>query len=574
MKFEKFCNYLERLENTSSKKKMASIIAEMYKDADKSEMKMISYMALGNIGPQFEHITTDMAESMIVNSIAMAAGKEPDNVKKDLREKGDVGVLAAEIVSTQKKNKFRKYFDHKSPSVKDVYDVIRKLAGISGKGSQEKKQKTLAAILLAVNKKGRLYATRLIAGTMRMGVGDMTLLEGLSEAYDIEKEDLESAYYKCSDVGHVAETAKKSGVDGLKRMKVSINSPLMSMLAQRVDKLETIKDKMPDKISVEEKYDGERVQVHKKGNDIKLFSRRLSDVTNQFPDIVEQVNKLIGRKSVILDGEAVAYDFKKKEYRKFQELMQRRRKYDIEEYTEKVPVKYMVFDIIYDNGKSLLNKNYSERRKKLEKIVKKRKYMAAAGRITTKNMEELEDFFDDCIERGLEGIICKNPKSSYQPGARKWSWIKWKKEYASEMADTFDLVVVGGFSGKGKRKGTYGALLCAAYNKDKDVFQTFTKVGTGFSDKELKKMKKKFKSAESKKKPARVESEMKPDQWFEPSFVLEVSGAEITRSKVHTAGRKEGKGLALRFPKFKRWRNDKKPEQATTVNEIKQMAEK
>jgi len=572
MKFDKFCDYLERLENTSSKKKMASIIAEMYKYADKSEAKMISYMTLGMIGPDSEHITTDMAESMILSSISLASGNESGKVKKEYRKKGDLGSLAESEISGGK-NKFKKYFNAKSPSVKDIYDGMRKLAGISGKGSQEKKQKTLAGILLSAGKKGKRYATRLAAGTMRMGVGDMTLIDGMSKAYKIPEEQLEAAYYKHSDIGQVAETAAKGGLKGLKKAKVSFSAPIMSMLAQRVKKIETISEKIPGKISVEEKYDGERIQAHKKGKSVRLFSRRLTDITDQFPDVRKQVENLKAH-SAILDGEGVGYDFKKNKYLKFQKLMQRRRKYDVDEYAAKIPVRYCIFDILYLKGKSLLKEKYAKRRKLLEKTVKKGKYITPAGRIVTDKIEKLEDFFNNCLENGLEGVVCKNPKSTYQPGARKWSWIKWKKEYASEMEDTFDLVVVGGFSGKGKRRGTYGALLCAAYNKDKDVFQTFTKVGTGFSDKELEKMKKKFKYTGSKKKPARVESGLKPDRWFEPSFVLEVSGAEITRSKVHTAAKKDGKGLALRFPRFKRWRKDKKPEQATTVREIKKMAEK
>jgi DNA ligase-1 len=569
MKFDRFCDYLEKLENTSSKLKMASIIADMYREARPHEMKMISYMTLGNIGPESEHLTTDMAESMILTSIALASGKDAGKLKKDYKKMGDLGLLAESEVKGGK-NPFKKYFSVKSPSVKDVYEGMRKLAEITGAGSQEKKQKTLAAILLSVGRKGRRYATRLAAGTMRMGVGDMTLIDGLSKAYKIPEEEIEAAYYKCSDIGHIAETTGKGGRKGLKSVRVSLNSPIMSMLAQRVNRIETIKEKMPAGISVEEKYDGERIQAHKKGRNVQLFSRRLTEITDQFPDVVKQVRKL-KVKSVILDGEAVAYDFKNKKYMRFQKLMQRRRKYDIEEYAEKIPVKYSVFDILYDNGKQMLNKKYSERRKRLENVVKKMEYIAPAGRIITEKIEELEDFFNDCLERGLEGVLCKNPESVYQPGARKWSWIKWKKEYASELADTFDLVVVGAFRGRGKRSGTYGALLCAVYNKKKDVFQTFTKVGTGFTDKELSGMVKKLKPAESKMKPARVESEMKPDQWFEPSFVLEVAGAEITRSSVHTAARKEGKGLALRFPRFRRWREDKKAEQATTVKEIERM---
>ncbi len=566
MKFDRFCRYLEDLEKISSKIGMAKMIASMFREAKASESRMVAYMSLGNIGPDSEHITTNMAESMILNSIALASGNRLENVKKDYKKIGDVGSLAEKEIKGGK-NPFRQYFKYRNPSVKEVYEGMRKLAGISGKSSQEKKQKTLAAILISTGKKGRRYATRLAAGTMRMGVGDMTLLDGISRAQKVAKEDLENAYYQCGDIGKVAEIAAKH--EKIKGVGTAVYSPIRSMLAQRVKTVETINKKMPGMMSVEEKYDGERIQAHKKGSEVRLFSRRLTDITGQFPEIAGMVRKL-KIKTVILDGEAVAYDYKKNEYLKFQKLMQRRRKYNVKEYAAKIPVRYMVFDILYD-GKSLLKTKYSERRKKLEKTVRKGKQISPAGRIVTKDLGKMQEFFNNCLKRNLEGVICKNPDSIYRPGAREWSWIKWKREYASKLADTFDLVVVGGLKGRGKRSGTYGALLCAVYNKKKDVFQTFTKVGTGLTDEELGKLVRKLKPVESDKKPARVESVMRADQWFKPVFVMEVTGAEITYSPIHTAARKKGKGLALRFPRFLRWRNDKKAEQATTAKEILRM---
>jgi len=447
MKFERFCEYLEKLEETGSKLKMASIIASMFKEAKPVETKAIAYMSLGSIGPEFEHLTTHMAERMIITSIALASGVKREKVGKEYKKKGDVGLTAGALIKGGE-NQFRSYFSHKTPTLVQVYEGMRKLASISGKDSQEKKQKMLASILIAAGRRGRKYAARLAAGTMRMGVGDMTLLDGLSEAYGISGEELEEAYYKRTDIGAVAEMAAKHGIMKIKKVGISINYPVRSMLAQRVKKIEIIRKKMHGEMSVEEKYDGERIQAHKKGKTVKLFSRRLTDITNQFPDVAGYVRKL-GINSAILDGEAVAYDYKKGEYLKFQKLMQRRRKYNVKEYAMRIPVRYMVFDILYD-GKSLLNEKYSKRRKRLEKAVKKGREISPAGRIVTKSIDKLQKFFEDCLDRGLEGVICKNQESVYQPGARKWSWIKWKGEYAPHLADTFDLVVVGGFRGRGK----------------------------------------------------------------------------------------------------------------------------
>jgi DNA ligase-1 len=330
-------------------------------------------------------------------------------------------------------------------------------------------------------------------------------------------------------------------------------------------------------VAVEEKYDGERIQAHKNGTEVRLFSRRLTDVTNQFPKVVDNVSKHIKAENAILDGEVVAYDHQKGVFYPFQKLMQRRRKYDVEEYAEKIPAKYMLFDLLYTNGKSYLKKSYPLRRRELEEITENEKYITVTGRMKSTELDEIDEFFQDCLSQGLEGIVCKScaKDSYYRAGAREWMWIKWKESYASELSDTIDLVVVGSYAGKGKRGGTYGALLCAAYRHNKDIFQTVCKLGTGFSDKQLEELPEKLRKVKTEKPPARVRvtKEMEPDSWFAPKYVLEVLGSEITESPVHTCNwkKEEKRGLALRFPRFKRWRPEKAAEQATTVEEIVRM---
>ncbi len=580
MKFQIIAETLGKLEKTESQNEMVQLMASLFKELSEKEIGTACYFLIGQVYPSYAEETLGLGKKTIESSIALAADTEKKKVKEKTRELGDVGSVAAEMVHTRK-NHFKKYFKKKgkSLSTKEVEKALKKIATTSGKGSDEKKQKTLAALLIEAKKQERKYITRLAAGTMRTGAGDMTVLDALSTAFFGSKEKrkgLEHAYNVSSDLGQVAEVLKRNGLSGVKRMRVAIKRPIKPMLAQRVSELSKIKENIPsEKIAAEEKYDGERIQAHKSGKQVTLFSRRLSDVTKQFPDIVENVKKHIKADKAILDGEAVAFDFDKEEYFPFQKLMRRRRKYDIEKYTGKIPVVYMLFDLLYLDGKSLLKKSYPERRNQLEKISKKRKYISPAGRKVSKKLDEIDEFFQGCIERGLEGIVCKScaKDSYYRAGAREWSWIKWKKEYSSELSDTFDLVVIGAYSGMGKRKGTYGALLCAAYNKEKDTFESFTKLGTGFSDKQLEELPKKLKKYKTKNAPARVDvlKDMEPDIWFEPGAVLEAIGAEITKSPSHTCARKEGKGLALRFPRFKRWRKEKKPEQATTAKEIMEM---
>ena len=298
---------------------------------------------------------------------------------------------------------------------------------------------------------------------------------------------------------------------------------------------------------------------------------------NSFLILVENIDRYVKVEKAILDGEAMAYDFENDIFGSFQDLMQRRRKYNVTEYQKAIPVRYMLFDILYADGKSYLHKSYPERREKLETTIKKSKYITLAHRKVSSNLDDIDEFFQECLNKNLEGIVCKScaEDSFYRAGGRDWTWIKWKKEYMSKLSDTLDLVILGAYSGRGRRSGTYGAVLCAAYNSDNDVFQTVCKLGTGFSDEELKKMPQKLLDARVNSKPARaiVCHEIEPDFWFIPKYVVEVLGFEITKSPVHSCGwnNAEKQGLALRFPRFVRWREEKSPEQSTTTDEVLQM---
>ncbi|MBW2993308.1 ATP-dependent DNA ligase, partial [Candidatus Woesearchaeota archaeon] len=286
--------------------------------------------------------------------------------------------------------------------------------------------------------------------------------------------------------------------------------------------------------------------------------------------------KQIKARQFIIEGEVVAVDSSGK-LLPFQVLMQRRRKYHVEEYIKKIPACIFLFDLLYLNNKSYLKKPYSERHKMLRKIVKRQtSRLKMVLRTVCRDVNCIEKSFEKAVKRGEEGVIIKNmaKESIYQPGKRGWFWIKWKPEYTEKLADTFDLTVVGAFYGRGKRAGTYGALLCAAYNKKDDMFETFCKLGSGFTDKMLADLKKKFAKYRISHKPARVRSRIKVDVWFNPEVVVEVLGAEITESSVHAVSFSEGRGLALRFPRFKRLREDKKAEQSTTTKEILQMFKK
>lgn len=581
IKFEELANDLEELEKTGSQNEMAEILAAVFKKSESQEIDKICYLLLGRIAPEYEDIVPGLSEKTVQSAISLASGASKSEVERKTRDMGDTGEVAIQMIKT-KTNPFKDYFDYNGElSVSDVFEGFRKIAGTGGKGSKEVKTKILASMLIEAGEKGKKYIARLATGAMRLGAGDMTLLNALSVSFFGSKEkkaELEHAYNISSDIGLVARVLKESGLKGVKNIKITLFQPIKAMLAQRVSEFGEIRQKIrSNDISAEEKFDGERIQAHKSGDDIKLFSRRLTDVTGQFPDLTENIKKYVEAEKAILDGEVMAYDFENNVFGSFQELMQRRRKYKVAEYQKTIPVRYILFDILYADGKSYLHKNYPERRKKLEKTVNESKYITLASRKVSSSLDDIDEFFQECLKKNLEGIVCKScaKDSFYHAGGRNYSWIKWKKEYMSKLRDTLDLVILGAYSGRGRRSGTYGAVLCSAYNPDDDIFQTVCKLGTGFSDEEITKMPQKLTDMRVDLKPARaiVSREIWPDFWFIPKYVVEVLGSEITKSPVHTCNWNSTKkqGLALRFPRFIRWRSEKSPEEATTTGEIQEM---
>ena len=565
MNFKKLAELYEELENTSSGNKIREVLAEFFKNVSPDEIATIAYLTLGKISAEYESAALGLAEKTILKAIGTAAGVESSRVKKLMQELGDAGLVAEQLL----KKKPITLIPLGKLTVNELFEKLHLIVKTSGTGSQDKKTNILVTLLQKSPAKGAKYISRIALGTLRMGVAEMTVLDALAIAYTGDKsnkEHLEQAYNICSDVGIIAETLVKKGLKGLAKIEVSVGRPIKMMLAQRVSEMEAVKKKIPGKLAVEGKYDGERVQAHKdKNGKITLFSRRLETNTEQFPDLVKYLEKQVNAKTFIIEAEVLAIN-EKGEHQPFQVLMQRRRKYDVEEYMKKIPVQAKVFDVLYLDGKVVMHEPFEKRMELLEKIVKKSKHVTLTERMITDDLEKVEEFFQRMLKEGYEGIMMKSLQGEYQAGTRGWNWIKWKKDYVQEMSDTLDLVVVGAFYGKGRRSGTYGALLCAAYNDKEDQFETVCKLGTGLTDEVLEGLPQKMKKFVVRKKPARVivSKEMIPDVWFNPEIVVEVLGAEVTKSPFHTLG------LALRFPRFLHFR-EKSAEQATTKKEIEEM---
>ncbi len=568
MDFQKLADLFEELEQTSSGNKMREILSDFFKTVPEDDIAVISYLTLGRIASEYEGIVLGIAEKSALKAIAKTAGVDEAKVKKTMQETGDAGLTAEKLL--QKKP--QTLVPMGKLTVKELFEKLHKITNTIGTGSQEEKINILVNLLQKSSSKGAKYIIRIALGTLRMGAGDMTVLDALAIAHTGDKKNkelLEKAYNICPDVGIIAETLAKKGLKGIEKIDVHVGRPIKMMLAQRVDALDEVHEKIPGKLGVEAKYDGERIQAHKtKNGKITLFSRRMDNITEQFPDVVQNLQERVSAKEFVIEGEVVAIDKEGKSLH-FQVLMQRKRKTDIEEYVKKVPVQLKLFDLLYYDGESFLHETYEKRSEQLAKIVSKGKHLTLADRIVTDDVNEVYQFFQKMLKEKQEGIMIKGMDSEYQAGTRGWNWIKWKKEYAAEMTDTFDLVIVGAFHGKGKRSGTYGALLCACYNEKNDTFETVTKLGTGLTDEMLVELPKRLKKYQVEHKPARVViSDIKPEVWFEPAVVVEVLAAEITKSPSHALG------LALRFPRFVKLRDDKKAEQATTSKEIKDMYRK
>jgi DNA ligase-1 len=353
------------------------------------------------------------------------------------------------------------------------------------------------------------------------------------------------------------------------------------MLAERVSTSEEAMERMDGRAAVEYKLDGERVQIHKGKDRVELFSRRLEKITDHYPDVSKAAMSL-ACKEAIMEGEVVAVNLQTGEYLPFQQLMHRRRKHGIEEAMENYPVVINLFDMLYLDGKSRTELSYDERRKLLAKTVVNNKnknndmtMLKIVPQVVAKEPGEIDRFMASAIENGCEGVMVKMPSSTYRAGAREYLWVKLKREYRTELADTLDLVIVGALHGRGRRVGKYGALLLAAYDPKEDIFRSVTKVGTGFTDEHLDQFYRELEKHVIHQKHARVDTGMDMDVWFEPAIVIEVIASEITLSPSHTAAMgtiRDGYGLALRFPKFTgKIRDDKEPEDATTTDEIATM---
>ncbi len=587
MQFKELATYIQKIEQTSSRNDITKFLADLFGALSPKELHYAIYLIQGNVSPKFNVINFGMAEKMVIRAVASASQTDIEKVTAEFKKIGDIGEVTEKIKLHQPS------LTEKDVSIVEAFDRLLEIAQAGGDGSQDKKIQLLAALVNELDALSARYIVRIPLGVLRLGFSDMTILDSLSWMKTGDKSlrpSLQKAYQVRPDLGLIGALVKQKDIKEVEKIEPEVFTPIIMMRAERLSSGAEIIDQI-GKCAIEPKFDGFRLQVHKKGKEVKLFTRGLEDATFMYPDIVEGIQKEIHAKDVILEGEAIGFDPQSESFLPFQETVQRKRKYGIDEKAKEIPLKLFAFELLYADGKSYIDSAFVDRRKALEHSVDNKKNVVEDTIIIAHNEivedpKKVELIFEDNITKGLEGIIAKKLDGTYQPGARGWNWIKFKRSYSSKIEDTIDCLVMGYDYGKGKRAGFgIGAFLVGVYDAKEDKYLTVAKIGTGLKDQDWIDLKAKAKKITVDKVPNNYEIDklMECDVWVTPEVVVEIKADEITRSPVHTAGRvmkptKSGNamevevaGFALRFPRLVRFREDKTPQDATSVTEVSKM---
>jgi DNA ligase-1 len=575
MLYLELANIYEKLENTSKRLEKTSIISQLFKQTKSEELHEIAYLAQGTVFPPYDEHEIGVSSQLAMKSISLATGISATEIEKKWKSIGDLGKVAGELISKKKQSTL---FTSKL-TTKKVFENLQKAAEITGEGAVEKKVSLIAELLSVASPLEARYVIRTVLGELRIGVGEGAVRDAIVWAYfgdkiglkyskdknSVEVRDREEynkytnavqeAYDLANDFAAVLIAAKK-GLHALGEIELKPGRPVKVMLALKVKTIQEGFETVGKPAQFEFKYDGFRLMINKddKGN-ISLFTRRLDNVTKQFPEVVEYVKKYVHGKSFILDSEAVGYDPKKLRYRPFQEISQRiKRKYEISKMQRELPVEVNVFDILFYEGKNLIKKPFNERRQLLEKIVKGERWkLKLAEKLITSDEKQAETFYKKAMSEREEGVMIKNLNAPYKPGARVGYMLKLKPE-----ANTFDLAIVGAEYGTGKRSGWLSSFILACQHEGK-LLET-GKVGTGIKEKSEEGLS--FKDLTKMLKPLVVEEQGRVVK-VKPQIIVEVTYQEIQKSPTYSSG------YALRFPRVTRLRPDRSVKDIAFLHEVK-----
>ena len=571
MEFSIIAEIFEKMEKTSKRTELTEILVELLQKTPKKIIPIIVYLLQGVIRPNFEGIELGIAEKLAIRAISKSSGLPIKKIEDSYRDSGDLGITASNIL----KSKTQTTFTAEKITIERIYETLFKIAKLEGKGSQDLKMKYISSLLNDATPLEAKFVLKILLGTLRLGIAENTVMDALAIAFTGKKENkeqIENAYNVSSDLGKVSLIVATNGIDEIKKFKISLFNPIRPMLADRAKSEQEVIKKMPELFAAEYKLDGERVQIHIQANKIILFSRRLENITQYYPDIVENVRKSLGIHEGVFEAEIVPINENTGEFLPFQELMHRRRKYNLDKAVSQYPITVNFFDVLYFDKKDCLNLEYSERRKILERVVNEDNFSKLIPMKFIKSENEIVDFLENSINAGCEGLMLKTPNAPYRAGARGSYWLKLKREYRNELGDSLDLIVIGAYFGRGRRTGLYGTLLLGTFNPETNNFPSICKVGTGFTDESLDQLYQILSNKVTLKKNSKIVSEMEADVWFEPELVLEIVASEITLSPIHKTGMdliRKNSGFALRFPKFTgKIRYEKTVEDASTDEEV------
>lgn len=569
MLFSTLAENLARMEETTKRLELTSIMVDIFKEVSQDQIAHIVYLLQGKVRPDYEGVEVGVAEKIIMHAIAKSSGTSQATIQARYVETGDLGQAASLIL--EKKSQTTLFAQE--VTVDRVYNTILKMAQVGGSRSQDMKIKYISSLLNDASPTEARFILKILLGSMRLGVAENTIMDALAEAYTGDRKNrplLEEAYNVSSDLGRVAKTTAKDGLGGLESFSITPFSPIRPMLAERIRTEKDALDKMGTGFAAEYKLDGERVQIHVADGRVEVFSRKLERITEYYPDVIEAMPEISKSNNIILEAEAVPVNADTGEFLPFQNIMRRRRKHGLAKAVADYPVLVNFFDVLYVDGQSFLDETYDKRRQMLQYVIKEGGMAHLVPMMRIEAEVDIVEFMESSVNAGCEGLMIKSKDSIYRAGSRGSQWLKLKQDYQKGIGDSLDLVVIGAFHGKGRRAGTYGTLLLATYDSAEDMFLSICKVGSGFKDEDLDTLYQTLGDKILAKKDLRVNSIMEADVWFAPELVIEVVAAEITRSPIHTTGKADNdSGFALRFPRFTgRIRTDKSAEEASTVEEI------
>ncbi len=539
MLYSKLADTYEKLEKTSGRLDKTAIIADLLKEAKPEDLEKISLLVQGVVFPSWSEKEIGVAKKMVIRIISVATGFPDSEIVNRYNKIGDLGLVVEELVSKKKQQTLLQ----KHLTVEKVFENLRKLAEMEGTGSQDRKVSLVSELISFSKPKESKYIVRTVLEELRVGVAEGVLRDAIGKAFDVSPTDVENAWFILPDYGEIAKIAKEKGERGLKNVEISLGTPINVLLAEKSPSLEEALNEF-DNTALEFKYDGMRCLIHRKGDRVWIFTRRLEDVTAAFPDIVELVRKNVKADNCILDSEAIGLDPKTNKPQPFQVLSTRiKRKYDVEKTLKEIPIKINFFDILYLDKKTLFDLPLRERYEILRKTFKPIEgKLQLAEHLETKDLKEAEKFYKKSLSEGNEGLIVKNLDAKYQPGRRVGFWLKVKP-----TMENLDLAIIGFVWGTGKRTGWAGSLILGCKDEKTGKFLECGMLGTGIKEKKENEGDLTFEELTKMLRLLIIE-EKESQVIVKPKIVIEVAYEEIQKSPTYSSG------YALRFPRFVRER--------------------